>query len=312
MNRQNDDYFIAQVVCVLAGIATGILCYMIYNYIPTQRTALFIAGAIGAVLVLLYGVRRNCSKAYEKAIYQVIQSLAEGQEGNIAFRCQEGDMPIVQELYTGIEILRQTLRKKEVLQTAAMDITNSMTLNLEFYKLIQVLMSRLIEEMDANWGVFYLYHEHTERLELKKALGLSKKVYQEFDVQLGEGLIGMAAQSGNIEFYDHIPADTVFENRTFLGDITPKNIMAVPVKSQDKLVAVLAFGSIYDFTPEQLRLMRLLQDPMGFAVANSLAYEKTQDLSKELKMQNQLIQSMNAKMSQRMAMQENAGQTTEN
>lgn len=303
--KQNGDYFIVHVFCVAAGIGVGILSYIIYEYMPTQRTALLIAGALLAVLTLLYGVRRNCQKANEQALLKMIQALEEGKEGNIAFKSREEDTLLVKNLYNGIETLRQTLRKREVLQTAAMDITNSMALNLDFYKLIHVLMSRLVEEMDANWGVFYVYYEHTERLELKKTLGLSKKVYQEFDVQLGEGLIGMAAQSGKIEIYDHIPADTVFENRTFLGDITPKNILAVPVKSQDRLVAVLAFGSIYDFTPEQLQLMKLLQDPMGFAIANSLAYEKTQDLSKELQMQNQLIQSMNEKMTLRMAMQEN-------
>lgn len=301
MNRQNDDFFIARLLCVLVGIAVGLLCFFIYMYEPTQRTALILAGSIAAVLLLLYGVRRNSLMHYRNAIASVVKALAEGVEGDKGFYGEDGDNPAVHELYSGIEALRQNLRKKEVLQTAAMDITNAMALNLEFFKLIHVLMTRLVEEMDANWGVFYLSHEHTERLELKKALGLSKKVYQEFDVLLGEGLVGMAAQSGKIEIYDNIPPDTQFENRTFLGDITPKNIMAVPVKCQDKLVAVVAFGSIYEFSPEQLQLMKLLQYPMGYAIANSLAYEKTQDLSKELQLQNQLIQNMNSEMSKRMA-----------
>ena len=302
MNGQNGDFYNAQVLCVLAGIATGILGFFIFLYIPSHRTALVLFGTVAAVLVLLYGVRRNCRRHYENAIAEVIKMLHEGKDGNLAFNCQQYDAAPVKELLGGIESLRQNLRKKEILQTAAMDITNSMALNLEFFKLIDVLMNRLVEEMDANWGVFYLYHELAERLELKKALGLSKKVYQEFDVLLGEGLIGIAAQSGRIEVYDNIPDDVCFENRTFLGDITPKNIMAVPVKCQDKLVAVLGFGTIYDFRPEQLQLMKLLQYPMGFAVANSLAYEKTKDFSKELKMQNQLIQNMNMEMSKRMSL----------
>lgn len=304
MSLQKEEQWMRQMMCTLVGfIAGGMLCWIYVKY-PNHKTAVVCISCIAVLLVLLYGVQRRCRITYEKELLEVKNNFEKCEVGTIPFSVSEDTSWQIQGIYKSAERMRQHLRKKEILCSAALDITNSMALNLELSKLIDVIILRLIEEMDSKWGVFYIYNDQTEKLELKKAVGLSKKVYTEYDVVLGEGMIGLAAQSGKIHMYRDIAEDCIFENKTFLGNLTPKSILTVPIKSKDTLVAVLAFGSLHEINEDQLELVKLLQIPIGFSISNSLTYEKTQVMAKELKQQNSMIQSMNDEMALIMARRE--------
>ena len=286
---------IIKLIFAMLGLISGFLFCFVFVYYPDFRVFLFAVLALAILFVLLLIEKIKNHIRFETHIKNITKSMKNAESGNIKIEPTEEEKEIngISAVYDSVENIRKNLKEKLIIQRAALDIINTLATNIELESLIDGVMARLVEEMGSNWGVFYLYNKQTGKMQLKKSLGLSKNIYKEFDIAIGEGFIGLTAQTKEIKIFRNIPEDTKFENKTFLGKILPKSVLAVPVTNCDELRAVIAFGSIYDFSDAQLKLIRLLKNYLGFAVSNCLAYEKTQRLTKELQFQNQLIQNMN-------------------
>lgn len=286
---------IIKVMFTILGLVSGFLFCFVFLYYPNFRVFLLAVFAVAVLFVLLLIEKLRYHVRFETHIKNITQHMKNAESGNIKIEPSEEEKEIegMDMFYSSIEHIRKNLKEKLIIQRAALDIINTLATNIELESLVDGVMPRLVEEMGSNWGVFYLYNKQTGKLQLKKSLGLSKNIYKEFDIAIGEGFIGLTAQTKEIKIFRNIPDDTKFENKTFLGKILPKSILSVPVTNCGELRAVIAFGSIYDFSDAQLKLIRLLKNYLGFAVSNCLTYEKMQRLTKELQFQNQLIQNMN-------------------
>ena len=196
--------------------------------------------------------------------------------------------------------LRRELRMQEVHRTELLNMINSVAANMELEALLESLLPKLAEGSRSNWGAFYLANNATGKLEIKSSVGFSKNIYSDFDINLGEGFIGLTAMERETKIIRDIPDDTVFVTRTFLGRLKPKNLVLVPIISQDQLMGVLALASLYEYTAEQLELVNLSKFYIGAAVGNGVIYERMKRLANELQFQNKLIQDLNAELETKM------------
>jgi len=290
---QNSNEWYKNSKIFMIGILAGVFCAWVCMKYPFHKTAFLCIGIVAAVILLLYGVQRNSQAQFEKELSALLESLQKAKEGKVPLECPEQGSPLLQEIYQTAELMRRYLRKREALYRAASDITNSISVSLDLSQTMDILLQRFVGETDSKWGALYIYNEATQKLELKKVVGLSPKVYSESNLSIGEGTIGMAAETGKIHIYDAIPDDTVFYGHTFLGDVKPKTILTIPILCQKQVVSVAALGSMGDISQEQLELIRLLQVPAGYAISHCIAHERVQCMTKELEMQNRMIQDMN-------------------
>ena len=204
------------------------------------------------------------------------------------------------DVLSNLKTLSDKLIKKENDRQNVLNIVNTVTASMEIEKLFEELMPKLLDNMSSHWGAFYMLNNTTGKLELKSALGFSKNIYTEFDLTIGEGLIGMAALSREMAVLRDIPDDTVFLKKTFLGMVNPKSILLVPVINNDQLLGVLCLASIYDYGAEQLENVNTLQYYLGIALGNCMIFERTKRLTNELQFQNSLIQSLNEELESKM------------
>lgn len=293
MHNDETREVISKIIFILIGLIFGFLFFQIYFFYPNYRGILFIFTTLLFLIMALLFERVTYKTRFSNKIEMITSDIKSYSEGNEIIKPTLGVNKEINNLYSAIEELRRNLKRKHRLLQAVLDLENTLAVNIELNKLIDVLLPRLVEETDSNWGVFYTYNKMTDKLELEKSVGLSKNVYKEFDVEMGEGLIGIAAKTKGIHIKKNIPPDTAFENRTFLGKVIPKNIMTVPIFDKDELMAVIAFASIYDFNEDQVAVISLLGNYLGFTISNCMTYERTQRLTKELQFQNELIQNMN-------------------
>ncbi len=292
---------LTQVVLILIGIISGVFFERVYDAFPYNSFSMLVISA--GVLIAVFVVERI---RFDAKLGQVLQDIADdiknGKSGRTAIEPKDSRAPQkIRDVYEAAEELRNTLRRDNIIQQAVIDLENSFAVNIDLENLIDVLLPRLVEETDSSWGVFYSYNTITEKLELKKTLGLTKNVYKEFDVEIGEGLIGLAAKSHEISIKRDIPSDLIYENRTFLGKVMPKSIMTVPIYENDQLLAVIAMASIYDYSSEQISVIELLRNYIGFVISNCMSFERTQRLTKELQFQNELIQNMNDELEKKVS-----------
>ncbi len=284
---------IMKFVFVLLGAISGFAFFYIYNRYPKMQIFLLILFVMFIVFIIFLYERIRYRMKYEHKIKVITENIKNANAyGNIRYDKKEKE-PFVDKLYKSVEDLRDRLKIKNRILQAVLDLVNTLALNIETERLVDMVLSRLIEETNSNWGVFYIYNSTTGKLELKKSIGLSKNIYKQFDVEMGEGFLGISALLKNVKIYTEIPEDTVFENKTFIGKIVPRNIMTVPIVTGDDVKAVMAFGSMYDYNDEQIELVKILRKYIGYALNNCIAYERTERMANELKFQNQLIQNMN-------------------
>ncbi|MDR1706073.1 MAG: GAF domain-containing protein [Clostridiales bacterium] len=174
-----------------------------------------------------------------------------------------------------------------------LEIFQSITSNIELELLMGNLVPRLMEYTGSQCGAFYIANNGTMKLEVRFTAGLSKAAYTEFDINIGEGLLGFAATKKDLTVLTDIPDDTVFTIKTFLGDIKPRSILFVPVIFQDQLMGLLAFSSVHPYERRRLDLISQSKYFIGSAVSNSVEYERTKRLSDVLNFQNKLIADLN-------------------
>jgi len=280
------------------GAAIGILATAMYSrFVSSPVASIVIVNVIAFALIYVYLNRR-----YRKRQEHLLSGLFAAIE-NIYDRTDPDPKPPFSDalpVYNAIAALRKNLGASEANRAEILSLVNSVAANMELEALLEALMPKLIDASRSNWGAFYLANNATGKLEIKSSVGFSKNIYSDFDINLGEGFIGQAAQNRETRIITDIPDDTIFVTRTFLGRIKPKNLMVVPIVNQDQLMGVLALASLYDFTDEQLEIVNLIKFYIGAAVGNGVIFERTKRLTNELQFQNRLIQDLNNELEAKM------------
>jgi len=209
----------------------------------------------------------------------------------------------------GIFLVLDSVKNHREIQRAFMNderhellrVINKAAADMELETLLADITPKLLEVTESMCGAFYLANASSDKLELKYSVGFSKNVFSEFDLSIGEGLVGVAANDKEIKIIRDVPEDTVFIVRTFLGKIKPRSILTVPISNQDALLGVYAFASIGDYNEVHLETINLLSFYIGSAINNCLTYEKIKRMSNELKFQNKLIQGLNEDLEQKIS-----------
>jgi len=248
-------------------------------------------------IVLVFSIRRITR--FRKAVHSMVaeisslpEDLSEKPYGHIN---DETEI-----FYKELSRVKKLLDKKGRMRHELLDIVNTIASNMEFENLLKELMPKLNEATRSCCSAFYAVNANTEKLELKHSVGFSKNIYSEFDLPLGEGIVGQAATRKDVTLYKNIPEDTVYIVRTFLGKIKPRNLIVVPVAYQDQPAGVLVCASIYDYTREDQDMIDLIRYYLGVAVNNGVNFEKTKRLTNELSFQNKLIQDQHEDMKKRL------------
>lgn len=194
-----------------------------------------------------------------------------------------------------ISILNKQIIKQEDSRQKVMELITSIAVNTDLNSILSDMLPKIIALTKSSCGAFYLANLTTNKLELRHAIGFNKAIFNEFDINLGEGIIGDIGKD-KIKVINNIPEDTVYISHSFLGDIKPKSIMAVPVSNNEELSGIFVLSSIQSYTEENVEQAKLIRYYLGIAIGNGTAYETNQRLTSELKFQNMLIQDFNTEL----------------
>lgn len=201
-----------------------------------------------------------------------------------------------EQVYESISEVNSKINKNKITSEIISDILVSAAKNFDFENFLDDALIKIMELMNSNWIVFYIVNKTTNKLEIKSSIGFGKSIYSQFDISIGEGFIGQAAENNKIKIIKDIPDDSIYISKTFMGKIKPKNILVVPVsdfENNNDVLGVLALASLYEYTDEDIENINKIKKYITYAVLNGIYYNKNQRLTNELKFQNQLIQNLN-------------------
>jgi CheY-like chemotaxis protein/signal transduction histidine kinase len=120
--------------------------------------------------------------------------------------------------------------------------------------LAQLAINSLVPQLGGGAGVFYWWNDANESLELLGSYGLKKRRHLGIAFKLGEGLVGQCALERKAIILTEVP-DGYARIVSGIGEAPPNTILAVPVLSMNKVLAVIEIGSFQPFTDDQQALI---------------------------------------------------------
>ena len=125
------------------------------------------------------------------------------------------------------------------------------------------VLAFFIGYIDASVGVFYLYDDTDESLEIISTYAVSGRKRLHERLALGEGVPGQVAKTRRMVHINPVPPDYLPVSSA-LGEAAPLNIIVQPVMNNNRLEAVLELGSFRLFTPDALEFLQ--QSMKGIAI----------------------------------------------
>ncbi len=130
-----------------------------------------------------------------------------------------------------------------------------------------VLLSALSKEKEISQGAFYINSDHNGEPVLKFLSGYATPDPDNIiDIlEIGEGIPGQVAKDGRLINISEIP-DDCFKITSGLGKAYPASLIAFPVKSDDKVLAVIELASFRRFDDNDAAFFEMIS-PM---IANQI------------------------------------------
>lgn len=134
----------------------------------------------------------------------------------------------------------------------------------------------------AQFGALYVREGFGEKnlLKLQGAFAFGEEADFDKLFVFGQGLVGECAQSGEAFVLNDIPENYI-KMQSGLGDIVPNQLLLIPVKYQNQLLAVIELASIRPFTELERRLLDATADSLGIVLNNLIGRMKVEELLRE-------------------------------
>lgn len=167
------------------------------------------------------------------------------------------------------EAEKKRIRELEGLQATLTDVSGE----LELDQLLQKIVSRAIDLLDASVAELGLYDKTSHDLQIVVSLNLGRDTTGQH-IQMGEGLMGGVAQSRlakTVQYY----AEWMTSAADDAGSDSHAGL-AVPMLAGSELVGVLAVGGLppnREYSDEEIRLLNLFAQQATVAIHNARLYE---------------------------------------
>lgn len=172
-------------------------------------------------------------------------------------------------------------------------------------ELADKVLAFFISYLNAGVGVFYLYDELNESLEIISLYAVSggKELHGRF--ALGEGLPGQVALEKKSVILNSVPPDYL-PIGSALGEADPLNIVLLPVLKNQGLVGVLELGSFKMFTDNDLEFLNMSLEAVAISFSVNNSRQKVDELlqqmqvqAEELRIQQEELQQSNEELLER-------------
>jgi len=179
------------------------------------------------------------------------------------------------------------IHRQDWLKTGISELNARMSGKKELGELSKEVIEFMAVYLNAKVGLIYVKQEEKLVLQDSYALKDDKKSFKEF--QIGEGLVGQAAESKQMmEISQTSDADVPSIDLTIVGE-KPKSFLVSPFSYEGELIGVVQIGKQRPFTDLEKQLFESAMESIAVAVNAAIAHSQLQELlTKSQKQQEKL------------------------
>ncbi|RLD70378.1 MAG: hypothetical protein DRJ10_20445, partial [Bacteroidetes bacterium] len=139
------------------------------------------------------------------------------------------------------------------------------------------ILSNLVDYLNIPMGAIYLPSAHeNDTFDLVGSIAYGKTKNYVRSVISGEGIIGTAAKEKKTLNITDIPED-YFKVSSGFGEAKPKNIVAIPIKLENKVYGIIELASLHKFKKFELEFIDELSMNLGASFAITDIFLKTKE-----------------------------------
>lgn len=153
------------------------------------------------------------------------------------------------------------------------------------------LLQGLMEHTGSMIGAVYILNSRKTDFEHFESIGLSGDGHASFSALTREGEFGAALATDRIQRVTDIPDDTRFSFVAVSGELKPREIVTIPVLSDEGATAMVSLASVHVYTESALRLLDEIWDSLNARVNSVLAFRRIQDYAEQLESQNRELEA---------------------
>jgi methyl-accepting chemotaxis protein len=178
-----------------------------------------------------------------------------------------------------VVVYRDKQLEQSIADSGATDQSGLTTISLESVKnslkqaknekeILLAGLHTICKQLEAGQGAIYLTTEDnsSRKVELKAGYALSIGESAVIAFEFGEGLVGQAAAGGRTLYVDEVPEGYV-KIISGLGSASPKYLLIVPLKQNDRVSGVMEIASFTAITEDQRKFV----EESAQLIAGSLA-----------------------------------------
>ncbi|QCK15635.1 GAF domain-containing protein [Mangrovivirga cuniculi] len=171
----------------------------------------------------------------------------------------------------------------------------------DFDMLSTKVISYIVKYTNSNQGGLYLLNETEDDpyLELTSLYAYDKQKFENQRIPVGVGLIGEAFREGEIALYKDIP-DNYINITSGLGEGLPRNLIIVPIKTDEKTLGALEMASFELYLDHHIEFLERIALTLGSEIATSKSNILNKKLLQISKENEEILQSQEEEMRQNM------------
>lgn len=168
-----------------------------------------------------------------------------------------------------------------------------------------ILLQELINYLQANQGGFFVYQEEADAkyLELRAAFAYNRKKFLRRKVKIfedyAEDLIGQCFLEQQSIYLREIPEDYI-QVTSGLGDAPPRNLIIVPLNTNETTEGVLEIASFREFLPHEIAFIENISENIASSINIARINERTRQLLENSQMQRETMRAQEEEMRQNM------------
>ncbi len=172
----------------------------------------------------------------------------------------------------------------------------------DLHALGYAVISKLVDYTDSVQGGLFMLNEEDEAhpfIEMMGCYAYDRKKYFTKHIEIGEGLIGRCVQEGKSIYMTDIP-EGYTHITSGLGKATPRSLLIVPLKVNEKVFGVVELASFNPFADFQVELVEKVGENIAATLSSVKTNLRTSELLERTQQQAEEMASQEEEMRQNM------------
>lgn len=244
--------------------------------------------------VLVTGILLQMIKVPLKELSEVTEKFRQGDLGVRSHYVSNNEFGM---LSTAFNAMADAIQAQAQISENATRLADIMLREDEVHAFCHELLKALLLHTGSQIGAIYFLNEEKTAYEHFDSIGLSAGGHASFSATDLEGELGAALAAHQIQRITDIPADTRFVFAAASGVFTPREILTIPILSDQTAVAVISLASVHAYDKNAIRLIDDIWSVLTARINGILAFRKLQDLAQRLDIKNRELDEQKRELS---------------